>query len=82
MISLSDSASSNSSSHSDGCSTDSDTSSEISAQIYSPITPDASFEFDDDDEEIAISEGTDLTPTQSTKSSKYMYYVNDMHIMQ
>ena len=44
MISLNDSASSNSSSHSDGSSTDSD--------IYSSITPDASFEFDDDDEEI------------------------------
>ena len=66
MISLSDSASSSSSSHSDGSCTDSDTSSEISAQIYSPITSDASFEFNDDDEEIAISEAIDLTPTQST----------------
>ena len=51
MTSLSDSASSNSSSHSWKfyC-----TSSEISAQIYSPITPDASFEFDDDEEDITI----------------------------
>ena len=52
-------------------------SSEISAQIYSPITPDASFEFDDDDEEINISEAIDLTPTQSTKSSKYVLCKQD-----